>query len=146
MICTRGNCPVGWRSIPGRVIPKTQKMALDAASLNTQYYKLKVRVKWNNPGKGVAPSSILRCNSYWKGNLRVALDYGCQLYLYSYLIQIICKQLYGFKYSYLIQMICKQLYGFKYSYLIQIICTQLYGFKYFYQSLMIIWFQDIISI
>ena len=25
-------------SIPGRVIPKTQKMVLDAASLNTQHY------------------------------------------------------------------------------------------------------------
>ena len=25
-------------SIPGRVIPKTQKMALDAALLNTQHY------------------------------------------------------------------------------------------------------------
>ena len=34
------------------------------------------RVKWSNPGKGIAPSPTLRCSSYWKGNLRVALDYG----------------------------------------------------------------------
>ena len=27
-------------SIPGRVIPKTQKMALDAPLLNTQHYKV----------------------------------------------------------------------------------------------------------
>ena len=27
-------------SIPGRVIPKTQKMLLDASFLNTQYYKV----------------------------------------------------------------------------------------------------------
>ena len=26
-------------SIPGRIIPKTQKMLLDATLLNTQYYK-----------------------------------------------------------------------------------------------------------
>ena len=31
----------GTRSlIPGRVIPKTQKMVLDAALLNTQHYKI----------------------------------------------------------------------------------------------------------
>ena len=32
-------------SILGRVLPKTQKMVLDAALLNTQYYK--VRIKGN---------------------------------------------------------------------------------------------------
>ena len=37
--------------IPGRVIPKTQKMVLDTALLNTQHYKI-----------------------------RITLDYGCQLY------------------------------------------------------------------
>ena len=31
-----------------------KKMVLDATLLNTQHYK--VRVKWSNPGKGVAPS------------------------------------------------------------------------------------------
>ena len=34
------------------------------------------KVKWSNPGKGVAPSP-----SYRKGSLPVALDYGRQLYL-----------------------------------------------------------------
>ena len=34
------------------------------------------RVKWSNPGNGVAPSP-----TPWKGSLRVALDYGCQFYL-----------------------------------------------------------------
>ena len=32
-------------SIPGRVIPKTQKMVLDAALLNTHYYKLWIKGK-----------------------------------------------------------------------------------------------------
>ena len=32
------------------------------------------RVKWSNPGNGVAPSPTPLCGSYWKGNLRVTLD------------------------------------------------------------------------
>ena len=34
-----------WGSIPGQVIPKTQKMVLDASLLNTQYYKAWVKGK-----------------------------------------------------------------------------------------------------
>ena len=36
------------------------------------------RVKWSNPGKGVAPSPTPRCSSYWKRRLQVTLDYGRQ--------------------------------------------------------------------
>ena len=32
-------------SISGRVIPKTQKMVLDAALLNTQHYKVRIKGK-----------------------------------------------------------------------------------------------------
>ena len=32
-------------SIPGRVIPKTQKMVLDASLLNTQQYKVGIKGK-----------------------------------------------------------------------------------------------------
>ena len=39
------------------------------------------RVKWSNPGKGVAPSPTHLCSSYWKGSLWVTLDYGCELNL-----------------------------------------------------------------
>ena len=37
----------GWDlgSIPGRVIPKTQKMVLDASLLNTQHYKVRIKGK-----------------------------------------------------------------------------------------------------
>ena len=34
------------------------------------------RVKWSNPGKGVAASPTPRCSSYWKGRFRVAHDYS----------------------------------------------------------------------
>ena len=67
--------------ISGRVIPKTLKMVLATSLLNTQQYKVLSRVKWNNPGKGVAPSPTPRCSSYWKRSLLAAFDYGCQLYL-----------------------------------------------------------------
>ena len=39
------NGPEKRDSIPGRVIPKTQKMVLDAALLNTQHYKVRIKGK-----------------------------------------------------------------------------------------------------
>ena len=39
------NDPVHRGSIPGRVIPKTQKLVLDAAMLNTQQYKVWIKSK-----------------------------------------------------------------------------------------------------
>ena len=75
------NGPGDLGSIPGRVIPKTQKMVLDASLLNTQHFKVWIKGKWSNPGKGVAPSPTPWCSSYQKGSLRVTLDYGRQLYL-----------------------------------------------------------------
>ena len=51
-------------SIPSRVIPKTQKMTLDAFLLKTQHYKVQIKGKWNNLWKGVAPSSTPWCCSY----------------------------------------------------------------------------------
>ena len=39
------NRPGDLGSIPGRVIPKTQKMVLDASLLNTQHYKVRIKGK-----------------------------------------------------------------------------------------------------
>ena len=39
------NGPGDLGSIPGRVIPKTQKMVLDASLLNTQHYKVPIKGK-----------------------------------------------------------------------------------------------------
>ena len=50
-------------SNPDGVIPKTQKMVLDATLLNTQHYKVRIKVKWSNPGKEVAPSPTPWCCS-----------------------------------------------------------------------------------
>ena len=63
-------------------------MVLDTSLLNTKQYKDISRVKGSNPGNGVVPSPTLRCSSYRKGNLLVALDYGCQLYLLLFRISL----------------------------------------------------------
>ena len=42
------------RSIPGRVIPKTQKIVFDASLLNTLHYK--ICGKWSTAGKDIVPS------------------------------------------------------------------------------------------
>ena len=75
------NGPGDLGSIPGRVIPKTQKMVLDASLLNTQHYKVRIKGKVEQSREGVAPSPTPWCSSYRKGSLRVTLDYGRQLYL-----------------------------------------------------------------
>ena len=75
------NGPGDLGSIPGRVIPKTQKMVLDASLLNTQHYKVWIKGKVEQSWEGVAPSPTPWCSSYRKGSLQVTLDYGRQLTL-----------------------------------------------------------------
>ena len=65
------NGPGDLGSIPGRVIPKTQKMVLDASLLNTQHYKVRIKGKVEQSREGVAPSPTPWCSSYRKGSLRV---------------------------------------------------------------------------
>ena len=78
------NGPGDLGSIPGRVIPKTQKMVLDASLISTQHYKVRIKGKVEQSRKGVAPSPTHWCSSYRKGSLRVTLDYGRQLYLLTF--------------------------------------------------------------
>ena len=82
------NGPGDLGSIPGRVIPKTQKMVLDASLLNTQHYKVRIKGKVEQSREGVALSPTPWCCSYRKGSLQVTLDYGRQLYLLTLLICI----------------------------------------------------------
>ena len=53
------NGPGDWVSIPSRVIPKTQKMVLDAALLNTPHYKvgIKSKVEQSREWSGALPYS-----------------------------------------------------------------------------------------
>ena len=45
MVTVFANGPGDPGSIPGRVIPKTQKMVLDTSLLNTQHYKARIKGK-----------------------------------------------------------------------------------------------------
>ena len=67
-------------SIPGRVIPKTQKIVFDASLLNTQHYEVRIKSK-------VEQSRERSCTlpyPYSKGSLRVTLDYCRQRYFLYY--------------------------------------------------------------
>ena len=63
-------CPGDRNSIRGRVIPKTQKLFLMPPCITLSIKRYGPRVKWSNPGKGVAPFPTPRCSYYWKGSPR----------------------------------------------------------------------------
>ena len=50
-----------WGSIPGRVIPKIQKMVLDAGLFNTQHYKVRMKgkVEQSREGSSALPYTLL---------------------------------------------------------------------------------------
>ena len=56
------NSPGDRGSIEGRVIPKTPKMVLDDASLNTQHYKVKIKGKVEQSREW---GSVHHYNSAW---------------------------------------------------------------------------------
>ena len=64
---------------------KTQEWYLMPFWLTLSIIRYGSRVKWSNPGKGVASSSTPWCSSNQKGSLSVALDYCHQLYVYIYI-------------------------------------------------------------
>ena len=68
------NGPGDQGSILGRVIPKTQKMVPDAALLNTQHYKVRIKGKVEQSRECSNALPYTSCSSYRKGSLRVTLD------------------------------------------------------------------------
>ena len=63
MVRVFANGPGDPSSIPGRVIPQTLKMVLDATLLNTQYYKVRIKGKVEQSKE---KSSALPNTSAWK--------------------------------------------------------------------------------
>ena len=59
---------------------KLKKWYLIPPCLTLSIIRYVLRVKWSNPGKGVAPSPASWYSSYLKESLQVVFDYGCQLY------------------------------------------------------------------
>ena len=82
------NNPGDLGSIPGRVIPKTLKMVLDTNLLKLSHITYVSRVKWSNPGKGVAPTPSVVVIG--KGAFGSPSTTVTNLLNYSYQIEIIC--------------------------------------------------------
>ena len=79
-------------------IPKTQKMVLDAYLLNTQNYKVWIKSKWINPGKGVMPSLHLCVIAIEKeafGSLLTTINQLTNLYMYIQKWTDVYSPLYG---------------------------------------------------
>ena len=66
---------------------RLKKWYLMLSCLTLSIIRYVSRVKWSNPGNGVAPSPTPRCSSYPKGSPRVNLDYGRKLYLLTYKVR-----------------------------------------------------------
>ena len=94
------NGPGNLASILDRVIPKTQKMVLDAPFLSTLEMKVWIKGKWNNTEKGLAPFLRPWCSRYWKRRLQVTLDYGQSTYLrtHTYTFRQLKKTVFYSKY------------------------------------------------
>ena len=82
-------------------IPRLKKWYLMPPYLALSIIRYGSRVKWSNPGKEVAPFSTPWCSSYRKGNLRVTLDYGRQLYLLIYMHTNIYSYVYTYIHTYI---------------------------------------------
>ena len=82
----RANCPWNWGSILGRVIPKIQKMILEATLLNTHHYKVRIEGKVEQSRLWSSTLPYTSVSSYWKGSLRSTLYLVRQLiYIYIYI-------------------------------------------------------------
>ena len=81
------NGPGDVGSIPGRVIPKTFKMVLDASLLNTQQYKVHI--------KGKVEQSRERSSAlpYTEGRALLAIEKGANftyICIYAYIYMYMC--------------------------------------------------------
>ena len=77
------NGPGDRGSIPGRVIPKTQKMVVEATLLSTQDYKVQIKSKMEQSKERSSALPLhLGVVAIEKGSLRVTPDCGRQLYFY----------------------------------------------------------------
>ena len=85
MVRVFANGQVDQGSIPGQVIPKTQKMVLDASLLNTQHNKVQIK---GNVGQSWERTSALPCSSYRKRSLQDTLDYGRQRFYFIYVYDL----------------------------------------------------------
>ena len=90
-------------SIPGRVIPKTQKMVFDAVLLKNQYRKVWIKGKVEQTReRRVAPFPSLRWSSCWKGAFwspsTTVVNFILHIYIYIYIYIIYIYYIYIYIY------------------------------------------------
>ena len=78
------NGPGDMGSIPGRVIPKTQKMVLDASLLNTQHYKVRIKGKVKYLGVVAIEKGAFGSPSTMVANFTYLFISNRNIYLKSY--------------------------------------------------------------
>ena len=76
------NSPGDLGSIPGRVIPKTLKMVLDASLLNTQHYEVRIKGKVEKSREWSSAPLHLGVVAIEKGAFGSPSTKGRQLYFY----------------------------------------------------------------
>ena len=74
-------------SIPGRVIPKTQKMVFDTFLLNIQRYRIGIKSKMDQSKERISASPSPQFSSCWKGSLCVTLNFGRLIYIYIFFVR-----------------------------------------------------------
>ena len=79
------NGPGDLASIPGRVIPKTQKMVLDASLLNTQHYKVRIKGKVEQSREAVAPPLHIGVVAIEKGAFGLPSTMVANFFMYIYI-------------------------------------------------------------
>ena len=87
------NGPGDLGSLPGRVIPKTQKMVLEAALLNTQIYKVRIKSKVEQSReRSSAPSLHLGVVAIEKGAFGLPSTAVANYYGWVTILETICMQ------------------------------------------------------
>ena len=128
------NSPDDWGSIPGRVIPKTQNMVLDAALFNTQYYKVRNKGKLKQSWE--IPQQFFSVVAFEKGDFRSPSNTVANntlyiyIYIYIYIIHIYIYILYHHVYIYIYIWLKFIYYIYVYIYIYKYIFIYIYIYTY----------------
>ena len=101
--------PMAWETWVQSQVESYQRLKkwyLMLPCLTLSIIRYRSRVKWSNPGKGVASSLTPWCCNYQKGSLRVTLDYGRQLIFLIVEISYIYIYIYIYVYIFLFNKYC----------------------------------------
>ena len=116
-------------SIPGRVVPKTQKMELDATLLNTQYYKVRIKGKveqfkeWGSTHPYTSCVVAIEKRNFGLSSTKVLI----LLYIYIYICVCVCIYIYVY--------ICTHVYVYICTYVYVYICVYIYIYIYMFEQI-----------